>query len=500
MALAATSLVAGPQILTAAAGTAAGFLAFVPTDFRGVAELGLIAGVGMLIAFLCTVTFLPAALTLCRPRAEEAEIGFRQGDVLEAWLLRFRGPVLTGFAALAVLGVLLLPRLQFDSDPLHTKNPNTEAMRTLRDLMDSPLTNPYSVDVLAPSQAAADALAAKLKALPLVGDVITLSSFVPEDQQAKLPLIADAANILEDTLAPRPPAAPVTPADLRLAAGAALQQIEHAAPKLAKDDPLLAIADDLRALKAAPDATLMAANAALTRFLPLQLKRLRTALDARPVDASAIPPEIARDWRLPDGQVRVEAVPKPEVRGSAALDAFVASVRTVAPDAGGTAVGIVETAQTIIGAFRRAAIGAVLAIGVILALVLRRRPFDFLLVLTPLLMSALLTVVLAVLLPLPLNFANIIALPLLLGVGVSFNIYFVMNWRSGKTRFLGTATARAILFSALTTGTAFGSLAVSRHPGTASMGELLLLSLGCTLTVTLLFMPTLLRGLKPPRL
>jgi len=140
----------------------------------------------------------------------------------------------------------------------------------------------------------------------------------------------------------------------------------------------------------------------------------------------------------------------------------------------------------------------VLAVAIILALVLRRRPFDVVLVLAPLLMSGLLTVVIAVLLPLPLNFANIIALPLLLGVGVSFNIYFVMNWRGGRTRFLGTATARAILFSALTTSTAFGSLAASQHPGTASLGELLLLSLECTLTVTLLFMPTLLRSLKPP--
>ena len=110
----------------------------------------------------------------------------------------------------------------------------------------------------------------------------------------------------------------------------------------------------------------------------------------------------------------------------------------------------------------------------------------------PLLLSALLTVIVAVMLPLPLNFANIIALPLLLGVGVSFNVYFVMNWRAGQIAMLSSATARAILFSALTTATAFGSLALSRHPGTASMGELLLISLGCTLVSTLIFVPALL--------
>ena len=138
------------------------------------------------------------------------------------------------------------------------------------------------------------------------------------------------------------------------------------------------------------------------------------------------------------------------------------------------------------------------AIAVILALTLRR-VVDVALVMAPLLLSALLTVVVAVLLGLSLNFANIIALPVLLGVGVSFNVYFVMNWRAGTTRFLGTATARAIVFSALTTGTAFGSLALSRHPGTASMGELLLISLGCTLAATLLFVPTLLRTLGSPK-
>ena len=118
------------------------------------------------------------------------------------------------------------------------------------------------------------------------------------------------------------------------------------------------------------------------------------------------------------------------------------------------------------------------------------------LVLIPLLLSALLTALAAVLVPLPLNFANVIALPLLLGVGVSFNIYFVMNWRAGLHDHLASPTARAVAFSALTTGTAFGSLALSQHPGTASMGDLLLLSLACTLTVSLAFVPAVLSAIS----
>jgi predicted RND superfamily exporter protein len=185
-------------------------------------------------------------------------------------------------------------------------------------------------------------------------------------------------------------------------------------------------------------------------------------------------------------------------RNSQGLHRFVAEVTHVAPDAGGTAVAVVASSDTIIAAFRSAAIGAVVAIAVILLATLGHLR-DAALVLAPLLLSAALTLLAMVLLPLPLNYANIIALPLLLGVGVSFNIYFVVNWRNGVEAVLGSATARAVLFSALTTGTAFGSLALSQHPGTASMGELLLLSLGCTLVATLVFVPALLAAVGPTR-
>lgn len=491
---------AGGQILTAAAATAAGFLAFVPTDFSGVAELGKIAGFGMLIAFVCTLTFLPACLMLFRPRASHAEAGFPAAAPADAFLVRRRWPVLGVFALLAIAAVALSPRLSFDSDPLHTKDPTTEAMRTLSDLMNDPLTNPYTSDILAPSLDATVPLAKQLAALPLAANVLTLNSFVPEDQKAKLALIADAASLLSPTLNASPQASPVTPADLRLATKTALAQIDAALPKLAPDAPLALIAGDLKQLQDAPDATLMAANTALTRFLPMQLARLRTALTAGPVTAADVPDAIKRNWLLADGRARVQVLPKPAARGTAGLRAFVAQVLGVAPNAGGAAVTIVETADTIIGAFRSAAIAAVIAIAVILFIALRR-VLDVVLVLAPLLLSALLTLLVVVALPLPLNFANIIALPLLLGVGVSFNIYFVMNWRAHQYVMghgpLASATARGVVFSALTTGTAFGSLAASHHPGTSSLGEILMLSLGCTLIATLVFVPALLAGRQP---
>ncbi len=488
----------GRQILVASAATAAGFLAFVPTDFRGVAELGLIAGIGMIIAFFCTLIFLPAFITLFRPQGEKEEVGFRWAVPLDGIMHRRRWPVLASFTALAILAVALLPRLTFDSDPLHTKNANTEAVRTLYDLIDSPLTNPFTVDILTPSVADAQATAEKLSKLPLVSTALTVNSFVPTDQPSKLVLVADAASLLGPTLDSPALAAPATPAQIRAAAVAAMKKISPALRKLATDHPLAAIAGDLQKLSTASDTVLLNVNEALCRFLPAQIEQLRGLLDAKPVTLADVPREIARDWVLPDGRARVQLLPKAEARDSSGLRRFANQILPVAPDAGGAAIIIVQTADTIIGAFRSAAITALGAIAVILFIALRR-PLDVALVLAPLLLSALLTVLVAVLAPVPLNFANIIALPLLLGVGVSFNIYFVMNWRAGQTSILGSATARAILFSALTTGTAFGSLALSAHPGTASMGMLLLISLGCTLVASLAFIPALLAVMPPPR-
>ncbi len=497
-ALAVTGKRAGVQILVAAAATAAGFLAFVPTDFSGVAELGLIAGAGMLIAFACTLVFLPAALVVFRPRAPGREVGFAWAAPLDQGLARRRWLILALSGIAAGFGLASLPRLTFDSDPLHLKNASTEAMRTLADLAANPLTNPYTIDVLAPDAAAAQAVTAAVQTLPLVAQVLSLQSFVPQDQPAKLALVADAAGLLAPTLAPRGPAAAVTVGDLRLAARTALAQLQRVAPRLPPDGPLAAIASDLAALEAASDETLLAANGALTRFLPQQIARLRAALRAGPVTPADVPPDIAQDWVLPDGRMRVQVSAKPDAARAEGLHAFVDQVSAVVPDAGGPAPTIVATAETITSAFKRAALGAIVAITLILFVALRR-VLDVALVLAPLLLSALLTVIAAAWLPLPLNFANVIALPLLLGVGVSFNIYFVMNWRAGLGSHLASPTARAVMFSALTTATAFGSLALSGHPGTASMGALLLISLCCTLIASMVFVPALLATISSPR-
>ena len=490
--LARTGQLVGRQIGVAGLATASGFMAFVPTQFRGVAELGLIAGFGMLAALVCTLTFLPACLAACAPRLADREAGFARLAPADRAIAAARWPILAAAGLLFLTGAALTPRLHFDSNTLHTKAQNSEAMQTLLHLLDSPVTNPFTADIVRPDQTQAAALMGPLSRLPLVDHVVGLSSFVPTDQTAKLAAIADASGILASVLGPQTSRPAPDAAALRGAIAASLAQLHPALTHLQAGDPLGEIAGDLRGLAAQPDATLLAANTALTRFLPAQLNRLRVSLAARPVTQADIPPEIARDYIQSNGAARLMVVPRAGVVDSDVLRQFVAQVRTVAPDAGGPAVAIVSTADTILAAFRQAAAGAVLAIAIILLAALRR-PLDAALVLAPLLLSAAATIVVMRVAGMGLNYANVIALPLLLGVGVSFNIYFVMNWRAGAAPRLTSATTRAVIFSALTTGTAFGSLALSAHPGTASMGTLLLISLGCTLAASLVFVPALLR-------
>jgi hypothetical protein len=233
------------------------------------------------------------------------------------------------------------------------------------------------------------------------------------------------------------------------------------------------------------------AHAALIPGLVDMLAQLRNALSPEKVTLESLPPDLKRDWIAPDGRARVEVYPAGDSTDNAVLRHFVETVRTIAPDATGAPVTMYESGRAIVTAFMQAGAWAALAITLVLVVVLKRTA-DVLLTLAPLLLSGVLTLALCVAIGLPLNYANIIALPLLFGIGVAFNIYFVMAWRRGERNLLASSLARAVIFSALTTASAFGSLWLSPHPGTASMGELLALSLACTLACALVFLPALL--------
>jgi hopanoid biosynthesis associated RND transporter like protein HpnN len=324
--------------------------------------------------------------------------------------------------------------------------------------------------------------------------VLSLATFVPEDQDAKLAAIQDAATLLGPTLEPRETRPSPDDAQTVDALKQASARLDEAA-KAAAGSPFAAAAERLggalRTLAGGPESLRERARATRMPGLAITLDQLRSAMQAAPVTLASLPQSLRRDWVTTDGRARIEVYPKGDMGDNDELHRFVSAVEAVAPNATGAPVSIDASSRTIIGAFTKAGLFAFVSITLILALTLRRAR-DVVMTLLPLLLSALGTLGTCVVVGLPLNFENIIALPLLLGIGVAFNIYFVMAWRAGRVNPLQSSLTRAVVLSGLTTGTAFGSLWLSAHPGTASMGELLAISLAWTLATALLFLPALL--------
>ncbi|MEW6344048.1 MAG: MMPL family transporter [Pseudomonadota bacterium] len=485
----------GVPLTLAAVAVAEAFFSFLPTAYRGVAELGQIAGVGMFVAYLTNMTLFPALLKIFNPPGEAGSPGFTQLAPVDDFLDRNRKPVLIGTLVVVVGALPLLTHLRFDFNPLHLKDPHTESMATLLSLKDSPEAAVNNVHVLAPSLAAADQIAARLKKLPEVGRVTTLSTFIPDDQTQKLLLINSAAQQLLPALT-QTPAAPSSDA-LRVAAlkrvanQLALAAEDHPGPGAAEAQHLSAT---LQKLAAANAATRDRAETAMSDTLKIALQQLTELLQPSEITRATLPPEISRDWVAADGRALVDIAPKvlpgADPGDDTMLRRFARAVKATEPGAIGGTISILHSADVIIKAFLQAAGWALLTITILLWLALRRIG-DVMRTLIPLLVSALVTLELCVVFGMPLNFANIIALPLMLGVGVAFKIYFVMAWRNGQTGLLQSSLTHAVMFSAATTATAFGSLWLSHHPGTSSMGRLLALSLFCTLIGAVVFQPVL---------
>ena len=476
----------------AAMATAAGFLCFLPTDYKGISELGEIAGAGMLIAFLSSITVLPAILKLINPPGESEPVGYAFLAPVDRFLEDHRVAIVGGTLAIAIAGLPLLYFMKFDFNPMNLRNPKAESIATFLDLRKDPNTGANAINVLTHSEGDAKKIEAKLEKLPEVLRVQSLDSFVPEDQPAKLKLIAQAAKVLNPAL--NPDSIDAAPSDqenvdslkssvesLRRTAGDGTGPGAVASKRLA---------DALEKLAKSNEATRNKAQAIFVDPLKIVLEQLKNAMQAGPVTLQTLPEVLLRAWKAKDGLMRVEVLPKGDPNDNDNLRRFASAVLAAEPTAIGGPVSIFKSGDTVVSAFIHAGIYALLVIGFLLWITLKRFT-DVLMTLVPLLVAGAVTMEICVLIGLPLNFANIVALPLLLGIGVAFKIYYIVAWRSGRTNLLQSSLTRAIFFSALTTATAFGSLWLSSHPGTSSMGKLLALSLLTTLAAVLLFQPAL---------
>jgi hopanoid biosynthesis associated RND transporter like protein HpnN len=409
-----------------------------------------------------------------------------------------------GALLLAAAALLTLPALRFDANPLAVRDPGTESVRAFHDVMEQGSTALLGIEVLAPDLRTAQTLASRLNDLESVDRTITLADYVPPDQEEKRLILEELSYFL--ALPPPDREMEPPPNDEVFAAIASLRERLSTLADEESDPRLRASGERLgKAL-----GHFIPEPAAGGEALPLEplerslvppirnaLARLQASLFPGPVTLDSLPSELRRRLETPDGRARIQVFPRADIEDPDAVEAFVDEVRSLTPQAVGEAVVIVESKRAVVGALRQALLAAVVMIGVLL-FALWRRLSDTALVLTPLALAALLTCAVSVLADLPLNFADVIVLPLLLGIGVDSGIHLVNRYRhapAGEERdVLGTSTARAVFWSGLTTVAGFGSLAFATHRGLASLGQLLTAGVALTLICNLVVLPALLTG------
>jgi len=494
----------GGSLVMGAVTTAVAFFAFVPTDFTGVGELGLIAGTGMFIGLFTNFTLLPAMILKFASRSRITSIGAIPGWIASAFALpiRYARSVLAVTAVLAIASLWLLPDIHFDTNPLHVRDPSTDSVQVFNEILEDGDAYPWNLNVVVDDLESARETASRLEELPGIRLALTLSDFVPEDQEAKLDILDEAALMLLPTLDDEPSVTDTTAAQLRLD----IDKLERTLTALiaGNHDPTLVdsasdLRDSLRRLqqKLTSEVDGSAAHERLRGVLfdslPERLRLLRGALQTDSVDLESIPEELKQRMTGKDGRVRIEVFPAEDLNDQRALEDYVAAVQSVDADAYGEGLLIVESGRVVIRAMQQALLTAGVLIMLILA-ILWRNFVDSALVATPLILATVFTLASSVVLGIPFNFANVIIIPLLLGIGIVYGIHMVHRVRGGGLpdgNLLRTGTARAVLLSALTTMASFGTLGFSSHLGMASLGQLLTLGIALVLLCNLVVLPAL---------
>jgi len=510
----------GTSLLLCAVTTAVGFYCFVPTDYTGVSELGIISGSGMFISLMVTLTLLPAILCAWnkilpiqhKPEVTDTgRISWHVPAVLSPDARTVR--IMAMIAALAA--AVWLPQLRFDYNPMNLRDQASESITTYKDLVANHHISPSSIMVLTPDAAQVSAIQQRLNRLNSVDKTISLFNFIPSDQDEKLAIIDDMSLLLG--FEPEPG----NPKKVSLSAQrAAINQLNTALDTYMTDSTqrrgdigaFQALQQTLqsfsRMLSSQPEETqqtiLTALDTDLLGTLPATLDLLQTTLAAAPISMQSIPARLSRRWLSDSGLYRIEVVPKDDIGNIDKLRRFVSQVQAIAPNATGAPVFILAAGDAVIRAFIQAFAIALVLIFLLLLLLLRSLP-ETLLILLPLLLAALFTAAGAVLLDIPFNFANVIALPLLLGIGVDNGIHMVQRFRhmqpdpqanhrpTDSHQLLHSSTSKAVVLSALTTICSFGALSFSPHQGTADMGQLLTLGVVMILICTLAILPAFLQ-------
>ena len=499
-----SSLNVGSSLFLCAITTAIAFFAFIPTNYDGVAELGWISGFGMFISLIVTLTVLPSLLSLfpLNPRKlHDRSIGIAIPRQISTFPLTHAKSVKAVSLIVVVLLISQMMNLRFDYNTLNLQDPNNDSVKTFKDLLADSDTSPWTGIVVADNRDNALITKNNLESLSVVDNIIWLDEFIPKKQDEKLAIIDELNLLLLGGISLSNNNPPISSEQQHQALVTFYNKLTNS--PVVKEGSILhtlkeSIKQYLERISTLPDEdradSLTKLTNSILTSLPGRIESLNASLYPSMINKESLPIDLTERWQSADGKYLMEIYPVENLQDNAAMRHFVEQTREADPRIIGSPVINLMASDAVIEAFKQAFLYSFSAITVLLLIFLPHKR-DAIYILGPLLAAAICTAGVSVLFDIPLNFANIIALPLLLGMGVDSGIHMVHRFRTAlpeHNNVLATSSARAVMVSAFTTMGSIGNLIFSPHRGMASMGELLTIGIGVTLFSMLVLLPSIL--------
>jgi len=494
-------------IVMAAATVAAAFLTFAFTDFKGVAELGIIAAIGIVICVLVTFTVLPAMLLIPikygkknRKVVAAAKLSSKESGSSESSAIRrliktvlFGYPriVLAVSILLCLLSLYPLSRVVFDYNLMNLQAKGLESVTYAYKLMKSSENSGYFAVAMARSPEEAASRSKALEALPSVDHVVSIASFIPDDQDRKLALLEDLRLQLADIKSEpyqedlQVMELPAVFEKFRETVERFVQRLEREKlPEVKPAANFLTILDRFFAgLEKEKDRNALGMlrdfQGNLLADFPEKIQTLKNTLNAAHVSPADIPEELRKRFIGSSGKYLLQIAPKKEIFDREPLETFLDDVRKVEPKATGEPVMVYESMTIMRDSYRGAFLYALLAIVFILLITFRSLRYA-LIGLVPLVVGVLFMVSGMWFFGINFNSANIIVMPLVLGIAVDSGIYIISRYRrEGETGYevVTSSTGRGVFYNTLTIMISFGALMVASHQGVFSIGAIMTLGM-----------------------
>jgi hopanoid biosynthesis associated RND transporter like protein HpnN len=503
----------GLGIFTSCFTTAGAFFAMTLTHFKGIREMGLVSGVGLLLCLIPMMTLLPLLLVWARRKAPEEPVPSHRTDRrerIEQLYLRHPGVVLVCGVLFTMFTLAQLPRVRFDYNLLHLQTRGLSAVGMEHKLIESGSQSLLYCAVVAESLPHAQELEAKALALPSVANVISMVKYLTENQDRKLALVRDIKLEVANIPIPGLDQKPVDPGrlsgtllTLRHYLGAGITELARGRAEPGLENQLRTLRDSAEALRSAiaPGnetvvARLTAFQQSLFRDLHETIAIIRLQDDREHLRAEDLPPFLRDRYISASGKLLLQVYPKGDVWQRHEQQQFVQELRTIAPEVTGSPVQFYEYTAMLKNGFQRAAgyASGIIAVFVFLHF---RRLGSVLLAFVPVLLGSCWTLGLMGCYGIPFNPVNIMALTLVIGIGVTNGIHILNRFaEEAHPSILSKSTGKAVLVSALTTMAGFGSLIVAKHQGIASLGKVMLIGTGMCMLASLVLLPAVLNLLS----